>query len=79
MKTAISIPDQVFKRADRLARSLRISRSQLYSEAVAAYVAQRTPGAITAAINAAIRASGGDKPDPFVEAAADATLKRSEW
>jgi len=34
MKTAVSIPDPVFAAADRLARSLGISRSELYARAL---------------------------------------------
>ena len=40
MKTAISIPDRVFQDAERLAEKLHKSRSQMYSEAVAEYVAR---------------------------------------
>ena len=38
MKTAISIPDRLFEAAERLARRLGMSRSELYSKAVASYV-----------------------------------------
>lgn len=34
MKTAISIPDPIFEAAEKLARRLGISRSQLYSKAI---------------------------------------------
>jgi metal-responsive CopG/Arc/MetJ family transcriptional regulator len=34
VKTAISIPDETFERAERRARELGVSRSQLYSTAV---------------------------------------------
>ena len=43
MKTAISIPDDVFERAERLARHTKKSRSQLFSEAVREYVARHAP------------------------------------
>ena len=39
MKTAISIPDEVFGAADELAKRLGMSRSELYSQAVAAFIA----------------------------------------
>ena len=39
MKTAISIPDDLFSSADRLAKRLQMSRSELYARAVAEYVA----------------------------------------
>lgn len=38
MKTAISIPDRLFETADRLAKRLGMSRSELYSKAVASYL-----------------------------------------
>ena len=38
MKTAISIPDATFESAERLAKRLGISRSQLYSDAVGALI-----------------------------------------
>ena len=34
MKTAVSIPDDIFHRAEELARRLGMSRSKLYAEAV---------------------------------------------
>ena len=40
MKTAISIPDDVFLSADRLAKRLKMSRSELYARAVQQYVAE---------------------------------------
>lgn len=39
MKTAVSIPDDVFAKADRLAKQLQTSRSDLYSRALAEYIA----------------------------------------
>lgn len=38
MKTAISIPDAVFQQADRFAKRKAISRSELYTRAVRAYL-----------------------------------------
>ncbi|TMQ51295.1 MAG: ribbon-helix-helix protein, CopG family [Candidatus Eisenbacteria bacterium] len=38
MKTAISIPDPLFRAADRLARRLGVSRSQVFQRAVSAYL-----------------------------------------
>ena len=34
VKTAVSIPDPIFEAADRLARRRRISRSELYAQAL---------------------------------------------
>ena len=40
MKTAISIPDSVFEQADRFAARHALSRSELYTRAVQAFLAQ---------------------------------------
>jgi mRNA interferase MazF len=41
MKIAISVPDEVFEAGEHLARQLGISRSQLYSDALASYLSAR--------------------------------------
>ena len=38
MKTAISIPDPIFKEAEKAAKRLGLSRSELYAKAVAEFV-----------------------------------------
>ena len=38
MKTAISIPDPIFKTAESLAKRLGLSRSELYVRAISSYV-----------------------------------------
>jgi hypothetical protein len=78
MKTAISIPDVVYSEAERLARRLRKSRSQLYAEAVAEYVARHDPEAVTEAMDRVCDELGSE-PDPAVSAAARRILERSEW
>jgi predicted transcriptional regulator len=78
MKTAVSIPDELFRRADELARRLGKSRSEVYREALADYVARRDPGAVTRALNEIADELTGED-DAFVAAAARQTLERSEW
>ncbi len=78
MKTAISIPDDLFEDADRLARVLKQSRSALYSRAIREYVARHSPDSVTAALDAML----GDEIDPdsaFAAAAARRALERAEW
>ncbi len=53
MKTAISIPDPVFRSAEALARRLKISRSQLYANAVAEFVAKHRRNQLTRQLNEA--------------------------
>ena len=78
MKTAISIPDALFVDAERLARRLKKSRSALFSDAVAEYLARHDPEAITEAMNE-VCSEVDARPDPALSAAARRILERSEW
>jgi metal-responsive CopG/Arc/MetJ family transcriptional regulator len=78
MKTAVSIPDEVYEGAERLARRTKKSRSRLYGEALKEYLARHAPDEVTEAMNRACAAVGQAK-DPFVSSAARRTLERSEW
>lgn len=78
MKTAVSLPDEVFDGAERLARRTKKSRSRLFSDALKEYIERHAPEEVTEAMNRAC-AEAGDLPDAFVSAAARRTLKRSEW
>ena len=51
MKTAISIPDDLFEDAERLARALNKSRSRLYGDAVREYVARHSADHVTGALD----------------------------
>jgi predicted transcriptional regulator len=78
MKTAISIPDDVFADAERLARELKQSRSQLYSRAVREYVARHSADSVTAALDA-VCAEDTDGDSEFAARAARSSFERTEW
>jgi len=78
MKTAVSIPDKVFKKAERLARQMKKSRSELFSNALAEYVARHAPDHVTETMDQ-VCAEIGSEPDPFASAASRRVLERSEW
>jgi metal-responsive CopG/Arc/MetJ family transcriptional regulator len=78
MKTAVSIPDQVFEQAERLARRTRKTRSHLFSSALREYIARHSPDEVTEAMNRVCEAVG-DQDDPFVAQAARRTLEQAEW
>jgi metal-responsive CopG/Arc/MetJ family transcriptional regulator len=78
MKTAVSIPDPVFDKAEGLAKRLRKSRSQLYSEALSEYLLRHDPDAITEAMNKVCDALDTSL-DPALSAAAARILERTEW
>jgi len=78
MKTAISIPDDVFEEAERLADRLQTSRSQLYARAVAEFVARHDDDRVQAAMNAVVD-EAGPALDEFIREAARQRLRRVEW
>jgi len=86
MKTAVSIPDEIFKGAERLARRTRKSRSRLFSDALREYLARHAADELTEAMDrvcADLRETPGVKlgrtRDAFVSTSARRILERSEW
>ena len=53
MKTAISLPDDLFLHADQLAKALGMSRSEFYAQALRSFIAARQRNELTDQINAA--------------------------
>lgn len=78
MKTAVSLPDRLFRAAEQHARRAQKSRSQLYAEALAEYLARHAPDEVTEAMN---RVADQLEPpeDGFASVAAGRLLARSEW
>ena len=77
MKTAISIPDDVFQAADAMAHKMKKSRSELYSRAVREYVARYSEDGVTDALDVLY-----EKPpeaDEFTQAAARNAVEHVEW
>ncbi len=80
MKTAISVPDDVFAGAERIARRAGRSRSEVYSAALREYVARHDPELVTEALDRTIGELDNESlGDGFVEAAATRTLATTEW
>ncbi len=77
-KVAVSIPDQVFADAERLARRLKSSRSRLYSLALAEFVARHSPEEIAASIDRLMDRLG-EEDTRFVDEAARRILENTEW
>ena len=78
MKTAVSIPDDVFADAERLASRLQTSRSQLYARAIAEFVARHDDDRVTALMDQAVREAGSEDAT-FLQAAAQQAARRNEW
>jgi metal-responsive CopG/Arc/MetJ family transcriptional regulator len=78
MKTAVSIPDDLFEGAERLARQTKRSRSRLFSDALREYLARHGPDKLTEAMDRAF-AEIGKGEEAFVSSASRRILERSEW
>jgi metal-responsive CopG/Arc/MetJ family transcriptional regulator len=60
MKTAISIPEDVFRSAEQLASRLGVSRSELYSKALAEFIGKYRDDLITSRLNEIYGVGGED-------------------
>jgi metal-responsive CopG/Arc/MetJ family transcriptional regulator len=78
MKTAISIPDDLFDDAERLAQELNKSRSRLYGDAVREYVARHSVERVTETLDRVCAEAAPDR-DQFTQAAARHRLECSDW
>jgi predicted transcriptional regulator len=76
VKTAISIPDDVFRRAERLAKQRKVSRSQLYTSALIQMLEAEPKDELTRAYDSAFADDGSD---PFTDDAARAALAGVAW
>ena len=79
MKTAISVPDDLFAQADRLAKRSRRSRSEVYSAALREYLARHAPDEVTAGLDAVLADLGQPDTSDFTTAASRGTLELAEW
>ena len=78
MKTAISLPDDLFQSADALAKRLGVSRSELYATAVAEFLAKHHQAKVTERLDQVY----GQQPsrlDRSVRGAQGRSLRSPEW
>jgi metal-responsive CopG/Arc/MetJ family transcriptional regulator len=78
MKTAISIPDPVFRNAEQLAKHLKVSRSRLYAVAVAEYVKRHRATKVTDKLNA-IYGDSDSALDETIATIQTRSLPRERW
>lgn len=78
MKTAISIPDDVFVSSDRLAKQLNMSRSELYTRAVQQYVVEHRHAGVKEKLDK-IYASENAPIDLAVLLEQAASIPSEEW
>lgn len=78
MKTAVSIPDEVFRRAEELARRRRLSRSRLISTALEEYLQRHEHEDVTAELDR-VYSQHGSAVDAAAYALQHASLTREKW
>jgi hypothetical protein len=78
MKIAISVPDEIFKAGEHLEKQLGLSRSQLYADALSAYLSERGAAAVTAKLNA-VYAEESSKLDPAFTTAQSNRIADEAW
>jgi len=78
MKTAISIPDEVFEAADRAAKKLGVSRSELYSTAVYEYIERHRVEDVTSRLND-LYAAEDSELDEHLGQMQRKSLKKESW
>jgi metal-responsive CopG/Arc/MetJ family transcriptional regulator len=80
MKTAVSIPDGLFRAAESLAKRMGLSRSELYQRALATYLKRDDDQLVTRALNEVYGSDAeASQLDPLLERLQLATLRSEEW
>lgn len=80
MKTAISIPDPIFKAAESLSKRLGVSRSQLYAEAVGEYLREHGSLGVTESLDQVYAAEGKSAAlDPVLQTLQGRSLPKEDW
>jgi metal-responsive CopG/Arc/MetJ family transcriptional regulator len=78
MKTAISLPDDLFAAAEALAGRLGVSRNELYTTAVAEFLAKHTTSELTDRLNRVYAAEPGAL-DPGLRRVQQRSLRPEAW
>ena len=78
MKTAISLPDELFAAADGLAERLGVSRSNLFATALAEFLAKHQSRRVTERLDA-VYATESSALDPVIRKAQRKTILRDKW
>ena len=78
MKTAVSLPDEIFQQAEATAKRLRISRSKLYATAISEYLKRHSAESVTERLNQ-VYSKHESKLDPAFERAMLETLAKDPW
>lgn len=78
MKTAISLPDSVFAEAEALAKQLGLSRSELYTKALQAYLRKYNQNLILNKLNQVYEQESSEL-DPVLSKMQFMSLPSEDW
>ena len=78
MKTAVSVPDDLFRLGETAARRLRVSRSQLYATALAEFLHRQRANAVTERLNE-VYSRRNAKVDPLLHHAQLSSIDKDSW
>jgi len=78
MKTAISINNQLFKKADKLSKKLKMSRSEFYCKAIDKYISEIESSNVTEKLNV-IYSNEKSTLDPVLNVIQLSSLDNEEW
>lgn len=80
MKTAISIPDKIFESAEKMAKRLGVSRSELYVSAIQEYLARHTDEHVTEELNNIYSDTKAENQlDPVTGRMQSNSIDRTKW
>ena len=78
MKTAVSVPDDVFRQAEAAARRLKVSRSRLYPAAISEFLERQKSDRITQRLNE-VYLRHPAKVDPAFHRAQLMSIDKDSW
>jgi predicted transcriptional regulator len=78
VKTAVSLPDDLFHRAEVIAKRLRLSRSKLYAQALEDFLARSTSESVTNQLNT-VYSEARAEVDPGLQCTQAKVLQQAAW
>jgi metal-responsive CopG/Arc/MetJ family transcriptional regulator len=78
MKTAISLPDPLFLAAEKAAKRLSLSRSQMYAQAIREFVESHVPDDVTEKLDR-VYADQSSRLDPALKKMQQLSIGDDTW
>jgi predicted transcriptional regulator len=78
VKTAVSLPDELFRQAEMIAKRLCVSRSRLYAQALEHFLTRSTSESVTDQLNA-VYSEARVEVDPGLQRTQTKVLQQGPW